>query len=101
MGGIYAFVGFAARWWAGYAGGEYCEGRRMELPGIVVTGASGRMGRMLVGVVLASDRCRLVGVLERDGHDWVGRDVGEAMGGAPVGVEVTSDPLRCLPSVRR
>ncbi|MFZ5750710.1 MAG: 4-hydroxy-tetrahydrodipicolinate reductase [Pseudomonadota bacterium] len=62
-------------------------------PGIVVTGASGRMGRMLVETVAASDRARLVGAVERKGHPWIGRDIGEAMGGAPLGVIVTDDPL--------
>jgi 4-hydroxy-tetrahydrodipicolinate reductase len=65
-------------------------------PGIVVTGASGRMGRMLVDTVAASDRARLVGAVERKGHPWIGRDVGEAMGGAPLGVIVTDDPLEAF-----
>ncbi|WP_158965540.1 4-hydroxy-tetrahydrodipicolinate reductase [Chachezhania sediminis] len=63
-----------------------------ELPGIVVTGASGRMGQMLIRETVASDKARLVGVVERPGHDWIGRDVGEAMGGAPIGVIVSDDP---------
>ena len=64
-----------------------------DMPGIVITGGSGRMGQMLINTVIASDRCRLVGVLERSGHDWVGQDVGTAMGGQPVGVIVSNDPL--------
>ncbi len=64
-----------------------------DKPGIVVTGAAGRMGQMLCREVLASDAVRLVGALVRPGHDWVGRDLGAAMGGAPVGVTVTDDPL--------
>lgn len=64
-----------------------------DLPGIVVTGASGRMGQMLIRTVIASDKVRLVGVIERDGHDWIGRDVGEAMGIGALGVTVDSDPL--------
>lgn len=67
-----------------------------ELPGIVITGASGRMGQMLIRTVLESDKARLVGCIERSGHDWVGRDVGEAMGGGAVGVEVTDDALAAL-----
>ncbi len=51
-----------------------------ERPGIVVTGASGRMGRMLIDLVLASDKARLVGCVERVGHDWVGQDIGTALG---------------------
>ncbi len=67
-----------------------------DLPGIVVTGASGRMGQMLIQTIQASDAARLVGAVERDGHDWVGRDVGEAMGGAALGVQVTDDPLEAF-----
>lgn len=68
----------------------------MELPGVVVTGASGRMGRMLVAEVLASNKLRLVAALEREGHGWIGQDVGVAMGGVPAGVDVTSDALEAF-----
>ena len=64
-----------------------------HIPGIVVTGASGQMGQMLVRMVAASPLMRLVACLERPGHAWCGRDAGEAAGGAPVGVMVTDDPL--------
>ena len=64
-----------------------------NLPGIVITGASGRMGQMLVKTVLASGKARLVGCVERSGNPWLGRDVGEAMGGTALGVTVTDDPL--------
>ena len=66
------------------------------VPGIVVTGASGRMGQMLVRMISATDRARLVGCVEREGHGWIGRDVGEAMGGAALGVPVTDDPLQAF-----
>jgi len=62
-------------------------------PGIVVTGASGRMGQMLIRLITASERAHLVGVVERKGHDWVGQDIGAAMGGADMGVKVTDQPL--------
>ena len=65
----------------------------MDLPGIVITGASGRMGRMLVEVVGANPAVRVAGCLERPGHPWIGRDIGEAMGGAALGVLVGDDPL--------
>ncbi|MDF1802381.1 4-hydroxy-tetrahydrodipicolinate reductase [Thalassovita sp.] len=64
-----------------------------NLPGIVVTGASGRMGQMLMRTIQDSDKCKLVGAVERKGHAWVGRDVGECMGGAPMDVVVSDDPL--------
>ncbi|MEC7963764.1 MAG: 4-hydroxy-tetrahydrodipicolinate reductase, partial [Pseudomonadota bacterium] len=41
-------------------------------------------------------KAKLVGVVERAGHDWVGRDVGECMGGAAVGVAVTDDALEAF-----
>lgn len=67
-----------------------------ELPGIVITGASGRMGQMLVKTVLASGKARLVACVERAGNPWVGQDVGQAMGGGPLGVTVTDDPLEAF-----
>ena len=63
------------------------------LPGIVVTGASGRMGQMLIRNILDSEKAELVGAVERQGHDWVGQDVGVAMGGPEIGVIVTDDPI--------
>ena len=68
----------------------------MSGPGIVVMGGSGRMGRMLIDMVRASPECRLVGVTERPGHDWAGRDLGEALGQAEWGVPVTDDPIEVV-----
>jgi 4-hydroxy-tetrahydrodipicolinate reductase len=67
-----------------------------EVPGLVITGASGRMGQTLIRLVQGSDRLRLVGCVERPGNPWIGRDVGEAMGGAAVGVTVTDDALEAF-----
>ena len=61
-------------------------------PAIAVVGASGRMGQMLIQTVLESDNATLAGVTERAGHDWVGKDIGTCMGGAPLGVLVSDDP---------
>lgn len=69
-------------------------------PGIVVVGASGRMGRMLIDVVNESDKARLVGAVEREGHDWIGQDLGEALGGAGNGITVTDDPLEAFASAQ-
>ncbi len=67
-----------------------------HIPGIVITGASGRMGQMLIKTVTDNDQARLVGVVERKGHDWIGQDVGTAMGGQALGVIVTDDPLEAF-----
>lgn len=62
-----------------------------DLPGMVVTGVSGRMGQMLVRTVAEGGRARLVGAVERPGNPWIGQDLGVAMGGQPTGVTVTAD----------
>ena len=67
-----------------------------DLPGIVITGASGRMGQMLLRTVLASDKCRLVGAVERAGSPAVGQDVGVLLGGQPMGLSVTDDALEAF-----
>ncbi len=67
-----------------------------DLPGIVVTGVSGRMGQMLVHTIQKSDKAKLVGAIERKGHDWIGRDLGVLMGGVETGVIVSDDPLEAF-----
>ncbi|MBK5934672.1 dihydrodipicolinate reductase [Rhodovulum imhoffii] len=67
-----------------------------DLPGIVIMGVSGRMGQMLTHTVLESGKARLVGCVERPGHPWVGQDVRAAMGGVPVGVTVTDEPIDAI-----
>lgn len=62
----------------------------MDSIAIAVMGASGRMGRMLIDTINASDRAHLIAVTEREGHDWIGQDLGEAMGGTANGVPVLS-----------
>lgn len=67
-----------------------------DLPGIVITGASGRMGQALVSAIAARDDMKLVGALEREGHDWIGTDIGIAMGGRAVDVVVSDDPIEAF-----
>ena len=42
----------------------------VDRPGVVVMGAGGRMGRLLLAELAASDRLRLVGAVVRPGHAW-------------------------------
>ena len=67
-----------------------------ELPGVVVLGCAGRMGRMLTDVVRENDHLKLVSGLEHVGHDWIGKDLGTARGEAPFGIRVTDDPLEAF-----
>ncbi|WP_046862093.1 4-hydroxy-tetrahydrodipicolinate reductase [Microvirga massiliensis] len=60
---------------------------------LVVVGAAGRMGQMLIRAVRETSSCALVGAVERDGSPALGQDAGVIGGGSPVGVTVTADPL--------
>ena len=71
-----------------------------DLPGVVVMGPAGRMGRMLCDAVRSSDRLRLAGAVERPGHDWVGQDIGTARGEAAWGVSVSDDLKSALATAK-
>jgi 4-hydroxy-tetrahydrodipicolinate reductase len=54
---------------------------------IAIAGASGRMGRMLIEAVLASDDCTLAGALDRPGSPGIGQDAAAFLGrdsGCPI-----------------
>ncbi len=59
--------------------------------GVIVTGASGRMGRMLVRAVTEAEGMRLVGATERSGSEYLDRDAGEVAGVETLGVPLISD----------
>ena len=61
--------------------------------GLVVVGAAGRMGQVLVRLIHATDGAKVVGAVERAGSPYVGRDIGEMAGIGPIHVPVTDDPL--------
>jgi len=71
-----------------------------ETTPIAITGVAGRMGQMLAQAVAENPACRLAGATERPGHAWIGRDLGEALGGPPLGVVVEDDPLPVFARVR-
>jgi 4-hydroxy-tetrahydrodipicolinate reductase len=60
---------------------------------LVVVGAAGRMGRMLIRAVAEMDGCRLVGAIEREGSTALGHDAGLMAGTGLLEVDVTDDPL--------
>ncbi|MCT8972181.1 4-hydroxy-tetrahydrodipicolinate reductase [Microbaculum marinisediminis] len=60
---------------------------------LIVTGASGRMGRELIRTVVETDGAVLVGAIERDGAAEIGADAGELAGIGHLGVPVTDDAL--------
>lgn len=61
---------------------------------VIVVGAGGRMGRMLVKAVSETDGVELAGATERPGSQLVGTDAGMLAGVGALGVEVCDD-LEC------
>ena len=57
---------------------------------IAVAGASGRMGRMLIEAIVASDDMRLSGALDQPGSASLGHDAAAFLGGPP-SVAITAD----------
>lgn len=62
---------------------------------IIVAGASGRMGRMLIRAVSEASGAELMGATERPGSGWIGQDAGALAGLPELGVIVTDDLAAC------
>jgi len=62
---------------------------------VIVVGASGRMGRMLVRAVAESEGVILAGATERAGSEFVGRDAGELATSGSSGVALVDDIQAC------
>ena len=58
---------------------------------VVVCGAAGRMGRLLVALAREDDGLRVAGAVEAPGHPAVGRDAGEVAGGGALGIRIHDD----------
>jgi 4-hydroxy-tetrahydrodipicolinate reductase len=63
---------------------------------IVVPGAAGRMGRMLVRSITETEGCTVSGALERQASAALGQDAGVLAGLPALGVAVTDDPLSAI-----
>src|SRR5437588_11275257 len=58
---------------------------------LIVSGAAGRMGRLLVSMIAADPQHQLAGALEADAAGVAGRDAGEIAGLGHLGVAITTD----------
>src|SRR6185437_5631753 len=58
---------------------------------IGVVGCGGRMGRMLVAEIAATEGCVVAGGAEAPGSETIGRDLGELAGIGPLGLAAGSD----------
>lgn len=63
---------------------------------LVVAGAAGRMGRMLVQVIHETQGAVLAGALEREGSPALGQDAGQLAGVGANGVKISADALAVL-----
>lgn len=66
---------------------------------IGVTGCAGRMGKMLMSRVLTHNGCELAGGSERRESGFIGRDLGEVLGGRALGITVTAYPFELFDAV--
>ncbi len=67
----------------------------MDKMRLVVVGAAGRMGQMLIKTIAESEDALLSGAIERPGSAALGRDAGETAGLGRLGVTITDDPACC------
>jgi 4-hydroxy-tetrahydrodipicolinate reductase len=63
---------------------------------LVVTGAAGRMGRMLVKTIVETKGVVLAGALEREGAPALGADAGALAGCDRLGLAIAADPLTAV-----
>ncbi|HEX4768736.1 MAG TPA: 4-hydroxy-tetrahydrodipicolinate reductase [Lichenihabitans sp.] len=63
---------------------------------LVVTGAGGRMGRMLVRSITETNGVTVCAALERQGSPALGEDAGVLAGLGPLGIPVTEDALAAI-----
>ena len=59
--------------------------------GVIVCGAAGRMGRLLVALAREDARLRVVGAIEAPGQPALGRDAGEIAGSGALGVPIGAE----------
>ena len=64
---------------------------------VIIVGAAGRMGQMLVRCVQAADDMQLAGAIEMPGHDALGQDSGAISGIDETGIPLSSDLSSLLP----
>ena len=63
---------------------------------LVIMGAAGRMGRMLVRTIGEIPGVAVGAALERPGSDALGKDAGTLAGLSPIGVPIRDDPLQAV-----
>src|SRR5919106_5140054 len=65
---------------------------------IGVLGCAGRMGRAVIGELLAAEGCPLAGGVDRSDHPALGQDLGTLAGEGPLGITVSDDAAALIES---
>lgn len=63
---------------------------------VAIAGACGRMGHELIMYASKTDGVTVVGAVEYEGHELLGKDAGELAGVGKIGVEVVSDVSKAI-----
>ena len=63
---------------------------------LIVSGAAGRMGRMVIRTIHESDGFKLTGALEHEDSPWLGQDPAVLAGCPAKGLQIVADPLPLL-----
>ncbi|MCH8291742.1 4-hydroxy-tetrahydrodipicolinate reductase [Candidatus Poribacteria bacterium] len=64
---------------------------------VIVTGAYGQMGKMIVQAIVRQEDMQIVGAIGRPGHALIGTDIGEVAGVGTLGVLLNSELSMVLP----
>src|SRR6516164_11567967 len=70
--------------------------RRMAGTKMGVVGCGGRMGRMLVAEIVASEGCALAGGCAKPGTGYINQDIGELAGVGRLGISVGDDAEKLI-----
>jgi 4-hydroxy-tetrahydrodipicolinate reductase len=63
---------------------------------VIVTGAGGKMGSRIIGMISAMEELRVVGAIEVKGHPIIGRDLGHSLGAGRTGALVSDSLADCI-----
>src|SRR6266852_5551454 len=70
---------------------DYAGPRRCTMANLIVSGAGGRMGRLLVSIIAREKEHKLVGALEAHAAGFGGQDAGELAGVGNLGIPISED----------
>jgi len=60
-------------------------------PKLIISGAAGRMGRLILASVIDAQQFDIIAAIERKNHPHIGKDVGLLAGTGPVNIELASE----------